>query len=59
MWAVHGGTRTSVGLVDDLTAGKAMAMPGEGTTVAITIEPAGGSEQPTGPTIVTVDPQSV
>lgn len=59
MWAIHDGTPTSVGLVDDVRAGKAMAMPSSGTTVAITVEPAGGSEQPTGKPIVTVDPQAV
>jgi anti-sigma-K factor RskA len=59
MWAIHDGTPTSVGLVDDPEAGKAMAMPGEGTTVAITVEPAGGSEQPTTAPFVTVDPTKV
>ena len=50
---------TSVGVVENLKAGKAMAMPSAGTTVAITIEPAGGSEQPTSKPIVTVDPAKV
>jgi anti-sigma-K factor RskA len=59
MWAVHAGTATSVGLVDDLKAGKAMAMPSAGTTVAITVEPKGGSEQPTTRPFVTVDPETV
>jgi anti-sigma-K factor RskA len=59
MWAVHDGTATSVGVVDDPAAGKAMPIPGRGTTVAITVEPAGGSEQPTSSPIVSVDPQAV
>ena len=36
-----------------------MAMPSAGTTVAITVEPSGGSEQPTTRPIVTVDPATV
>jgi anti-sigma-K factor RskA len=59
MWAIHSGTSTSVGLVEDLAAGKAMAMPSTGTEVAITVEPAGGSEQPTSAPIVTLDPETV
>ena len=59
LWAIHDGTPTSAGVVEDLGAGKAMAIPGAGTTVAITVEPAGGSDQPTSTPIVTVDPQNV
>ncbi|CAN5569219.1 anti-sigma factor [soil metagenome] len=59
LWAVHSGTMTSVGVIDDLTAGKAMAIPADGTTVALTVEPAGGSEQPTTAPFVNVDPKSV
>ena len=59
MWAIQDGTPTSAGLVDDIKAGKAMAMPSEGTTVAITIEPAGGSRLPTTEPIIEVDPESV
>jgi anti-sigma-K factor RskA len=59
LWAVHGGTPTSAGVIEDPKAGAAMAMPSEGTTVAITIEPEGGSEQPTTAPFVTVDPRSV
>jgi anti-sigma-K factor RskA len=59
LWAIHGDTPTSAGVVKDLRKGAAMAMPSEGTTVAITVEPQGGSEQPTTPPIVTVDPQGV
>jgi anti-sigma-K factor RskA len=59
LWAVHAGTMTSVGIVDDLDAGKAMAIPGEGTTVSLTVEPEGGSEQPTTTPFVNVDPKNV
>jgi anti-sigma-K factor RskA len=59
IWAVHDGVMVSQGTVADVGDGAAMAMPGKGTEVAITIEPAGGSEQPTTKPIVTVDPSSV
>lgn len=59
LWAVHGGTPTSAGVIEDLKAGAAMALPSEGTTVAITVEPHGGSEQPTTAPFVTVDPTKV
>ena len=48
MWTIHSGTATSSGdRSSDLKAGKVMAMPSAGTTVAITVEPAGGSSEPT------------
>jgi anti-sigma-K factor RskA len=59
MWTIHSGTATSQGIVENLKAGKVMAMPSAGTTVAITVEPAGGSQRPTTPPIVTLDPRSV
>ena len=59
IWAVHDGAMTSAAVLKDPTAGAAMAMPGAGTQVAITIEPAGGSQQPTTKPIVTVDPSAV
>ncbi|MEO5710860.1 MAG: anti-sigma factor [Nocardioidaceae bacterium] len=59
MWTIHSGTSTSQGVVENLAAGKVMALPSEGTTVAITIEPDGESVHPTTPPIVTLDPQSV
>jgi anti-sigma-K factor RskA len=59
MWTIHSGTATSAGVVENLNAGKVMAMPSEGTTVAITVEPAGGSPRPTSPPIVTLDPRDV
>jgi anti-sigma-K factor RskA len=59
MWAVRNGRSTSIGLIDDVGAGKVMPIPTPGTTFAITVEPAGGSKQPTRSPIVEVDPQSV
>jgi anti-sigma-K factor RskA len=59
MWTIHAGTATSAGLLEDLRAGKVMSMPSAGTTVAITVEPAGGSTEPTSKPIVTVDPERV
>jgi anti-sigma-K factor RskA len=59
MWTIHSGTATSAGLIENLKAGKVMSMPSAGTTVAITVEPAGGSTEPTSKPIVTVDPEQV
>jgi anti-sigma-K factor RskA len=59
MWAKHNGRVTSVGLIEDLSAGKVMPIPTYGTTVAITVEPEGGSKQPTNPPIVEMDPQAI
>ncbi|MCW2609426.1 MAG: hypothetical protein JWM15_672, partial [Cryptosporangiaceae bacterium] len=46
-------------LITDLGKGKVMAIPTYGTSVAITVEPAGGSKHPTTEPIVQLDPQSV
>jgi anti-sigma-K factor RskA len=59
MWVIRNNRQTSVGLIDDVKAGKVMPIPAAGTTVAITIEPSGGSKQPTGRPIVTMDPEAV
>jgi anti-sigma-K factor RskA len=59
MWAIRNGRPTSVGTIDDLEAGKVMPIPTAGTTVAITIEPAGGSKQPTDDPIIEMDPEGV
>ena len=59
MWAKHNGRVTSVGLIEDLRAGKVMPIPTYGTTVAITVEPEGGSKKPSNPPIVEMDPQSI
>lgn len=59
MWAIHNGRPTSVGVIDDPAGGKVMPIPASGTTVAITIEPEGGSKRPTTKPFVEVDPASV
>jgi anti-sigma-K factor RskA len=59
LWSIVDGTPTSVGVLDDPGKGASMAMPEPGTQVAITVEPAGGSERPTTDPIVEVDPASV
>jgi len=59
LWTLHNGLATSVGLVHDLRGGKVMPIPASGTKVAITVEPAGGSAQPTTRPIVEVDPAKV
>lgn len=59
MWAVHNGRATSVGVIENPDAGKVMPIPASGTTVAITIEPEGGSKQPSAKPFVEVDPASV
>jgi anti-sigma-K factor RskA len=59
MWALHNGRATSVGVIADLKGGKVMPIPASGTTVAITVEPEGGSKQPTSKPIVEVDPATL
>jgi anti-sigma-K factor RskA len=59
MWALHGGRATSVGVIGDLSAGKVMPIPATGTKVAITIEPEGGSAQPSRKPIAEMDPADV
>jgi anti-sigma-K factor RskA len=59
IWAIRNNRPTSVGLINDTDSGKVMPIPAAGTTVAITIEPPGGSKQPTRRPIVTMDPQAV
>ena len=59
MWALRNHRATSVGIIDDPKVGKVMPIPAAGTTVAITVEPAGGSKRPTRQPIVTMDPQDV
>jgi anti-sigma-K factor RskA len=59
LWAVHGEEVVSVGVLHDTDEGAAMGMPEEDTRVAVTVEPDGGSEQPTTTPIVEVDPRAV
>lgn len=59
LWAVHDDEMVSAGILTDIDDGAAMGMPGEDTTVAVTVEPAPGSETPTGDPIVQVDPRAL
>lgn len=59
LWAVRGEEAVSAAVVSDPEVGAAMEMPAEETKVAVTVEPRGGSEQPTSPPIVSVDPRQV
>lgn len=59
LWAIVDGSMTSAGVLADKDTGAHMEMPAEGTEVAITVEPAGGSEAPTTDPIVQVDPAAV
>ena len=59
LWSVSDGTPTSVAVLGDPATGASMKLPPAGTQVAITVEPAGGSEQPTTTPFVAVDPADV
>ena len=59
LWSVRGDEMVSAAILTDPGVGAAMGMPDEETQVALTVEPAGGSEQPTTEPIVTVDPYQV
>ena len=59
IWTVHGDDMVSAAILDDQQAGAAMGMPNAATDVALTVEPSGGSEQPTTAPIVEVDPYDV
>jgi hypothetical protein len=59
IWAVHDGRMTSAAVLTDPDGGAAMALPGPGTEVALTVEPEPGSRRPTTDPIVQVDPGAV
>lgn len=59
LWAVRGEEMVSAAILTDPEVGAAMVMPDEETQVAVTVEPAGGSERPTTAPIVQVDPYEV
>jgi anti-sigma-K factor RskA len=59
LWTMTNGVAISAGVLQNTGDGAAMAMPGQRTRVAITIEPSGGSAQPTTKPIVTVQPTSI
>ncbi len=58
LWAIQKGTVSSVGILER-EKGAAMEMPTPDTEVAITVEPAGGSAQPTTEPIMQVNPSEV
>lgn len=56
LWTGHGGEMINAGVLAPTDTGAAMPLPSRGDTVNVTVEPAGGSDQPTSAPIVTVDP---
>lgn len=59
LWSIAGDTIESAAVLEDPDRGASMAMPSEGVEVAITIEPNGGSEQPTTDPIIALVPSEV
>jgi anti-sigma-K factor RskA len=59
IWAVHGDEMVSAAILSDPAEGAAMGLPNGATEVALTVEPSGGSEQPTTSPIVQLDPYDV
>jgi anti-sigma-K factor RskA len=59
LWAVHGGRARNIGLIENLSRGTVLPIPASGTRVAITVEPEGGSRQPTSTPIVEMDPAAI
>lgn len=58
-WTARSGKPASAGIVARGVHGRVMTLPRSGTTVAITVEPAGGSKAPTTKPIVQLDPDKV
>jgi anti-sigma-K factor RskA len=58
LWAVHDGAMESVGVLEP-DKGAYMDMPTPDTEVAITVEPVGGSAQPTTDPIMRVNPSEI
>lgn len=56
VWTVVAGEPLPVTVLDDPDRGAHMGMPEPGTEVAITVEPAGGSQRPTTEPIAQLDP---
>jgi anti-sigma-K factor RskA len=59
VWSIRGTEQKPVAAIAGDVKGASMEMPGEGTTVAITIEPTADQPRPTTEPIVTVDPRAV
>ena len=59
VWTVVEGEPLPVTVLEEPGSGAHMPMPEPGTQVAITVEPAGGSEKPTTDPIAQLDPSEV
>lgn len=59
LWTLHDDSTVGVAILTDDTTGASMGLPAADTRVAVTVEPAGGSEQPTSEPIVELDPTQV
>lgn len=59
VWTIVAGDPLPVAVLDQPDAGAHMGMPEPGTQVAITVEPAGGSQRPTTEPIAQLDPSTV
>jgi anti-sigma-K factor RskA len=59
LWTGHDGEMIDAGWLEPGTTGAAMPLPEPGDTVNVTVEPIGGSEQPTSDPIVTVEPATL
>ena len=59
IWTVHGSDMVSAAILSDPESGAAMGLPNGATEVAMTVEPSGGSEQPTTAPIIQLDPYDV
>ena len=59
LWAIADGEPKSAGVLEDPDEGAAMELPEPGALVAVTVEPAGGSELPTSEPIVIVSPNEI
>ncbi|QWC86787.1 anti-sigma factor [Nocardioidaceae bacterium] len=57
LWLLRDGTARSVTVLDE--RGTALDLPEPGTELAVTVEPAGGSEQPTTEPVAQVDPTGI
>ncbi len=59
LWTMADDSTVGVAILTDDTTGASMGLPAPDTRVAVTVEPAGGSDQPTSEPIVEVDPTQV
>lgn len=59
LWTGHGDEMIDAGVLQPTDTGAAMPLPEPGDTVNVTVEPRGGSVQPTSEPIVTVAPTAI